>query len=74
MIREVMLGGEEVADALLELLQLQLEVAVDLLSTLGQERWHALHKLLQEERLLHCVLKVFALESFRCTAESGQRA
>ena len=46
------------------LLKLQLEVAVDLLLALGQEHWHALHNLLQEERLLQCVLKVFALEVF----------
>ena len=31
---------------------------------LGQEHWHALHNPLQEEHLLHCVLKVFALEVF----------
>ena len=61
----IMLGGEEVADALLELsLELQLEVAVEFLLALSEERWHALHNLLQEECLLHCVLKVFALEVF----------
>ena len=48
MIREVTLGGKEVAHALFELLlKLQLEVAADLLLALGQEHWHALHNLLQ---------------------------
>ena len=58
--REVTLGGEEVAGALLELLlKLQLEVAEDFLLALSQKRWHALHNPSQEERLLHGVLKVF---------------
>ena len=71
MFREVILGGDQVADALLEfLLKLQLEVPVDLLA-LGQEHWHALHNLLQEERLLQCVLKVFALEVFDVLLKLG---
>ena len=71
MFREVMLGGEKVADALLEfLLKLQLEVAVDLFA-LGQEHWHALHNLLKGERLLLCVLKAFALKEFNVLLNLG---